>query len=188
MIFGRAELPVGSPGQDPSGQAKGRDLPPRGRRAMVDLSPALGDPESEDFYEDYWVVCLQEVAGCPAILRLISGVPESIAMESYTDRVTIAWRYSPEDDGLPSDADSAQMDFFEDVLVESVEAQMNACLAIVTTAKGTKEWVLYSSAPDEVVGFIERLVQQNDLPIELRRDKDPNWQEYRRLMETAEAE
>lgn len=155
---------------------------------MVDLSPALGDAESEDYGEDYWVICLQEVAGCPAILRLISGVPESIAAESYEDRVTIAWRYSPEADGLPSDADSARMDFFEDVLVESVEAQMNACLAIVTTVKGTKEWVVYSNTPDEVAGFIERLVEQNDLPIELRRDKDPNWQEYRRLMEKAEAD
>ena len=155
---------------------------------MVELSPALGDAESDDYGEDYWVICLQEVAGCPAILRLISGVPESIAAESYEDRVTIAWHYSPEQDGLPSDADSARMDFFEDVLVESVEVQMNACLAIVTTVKGTKEWVVYSNTPDEVAGFIERLVEQNDLPIELRRDKDPNWQEYRRLMERAEAE
>ena len=155
---------------------------------MVDLSPALGDAESDDYGDDYWVICLQEVSGCPAILRLISGVPESIAAESYEDRVTIAWRYSPEEDGLPSDADSARMDFFEDVLVESVEVQMNACLAIVSTAKGTKEWVVYSSTPDEVAGFIQDLVQHNDLPIELRRDKDPNWQEYRRLMETAEAE
>ena len=155
---------------------------------MVELSSAYSDSELDDPGDDYWVICLQNVGGSPAILRLISGVPEAIAAEGYEDRVTVVWSYDPEPDGLPKDADSARMDFFEDVLVEAVEGRMNACLAIVTTSKGNKEWTIYSDAAVRIAEFVGQLAQANGLPVDLRCDKDPDWGAYYTLMAAAEDE
>lgn len=155
---------------------------------MADVTQAFSDTETNEPDEDYWVICLHEIAGCPAILRLVSGVPEAIGAESYEDRVAILWRYEAEPDGLPKDADSARMDFFEDVLVETAEERMNACLAIVATAKGTKEWTLYTDGGERVAEYVVQLARRNDLPVEVRCDKDPDWGTYHQLMAKAQDE
>ena len=153
---------------------------------MVEATQSFGETETDGPDEDYWVICLHEVAGCPAILRLISGVPEAIAAEAYDDRIAVLWRYEPEGDGLPKDAESARMDFFEDVLAETVEECMGACLAIVSTAKGTKEWTVYAEDGTEVAAFVAQLARGNDLPVEVTCEKDPEWGTYHRLMAKAQ--
>ncbi len=152
---------------------------------MVELAQTLYEPDVEDHDDNYWLVCLREVAGCPAILRLIAGVPEDIETEDYQDRVAIVWHYQAESDGLPQETDSARMDFFEDVLSETVEDGMNACLAIVETVKGAKQWTVYCEDGAAVAGAVSKLARLNALPVEVRRDKDPEWSGYHRLMAAA---
>lgn len=153
---------------------------------MVELAQTHNQADPDDREEDYWLVCLREIAGCPAILRLIAGVPEDIDAEDYQDRVAIVWHYEAEDDGLPQDRDSARMDFFEDVLSETVEDGMNACLAIVETVKGAKQWTVYSDDGAAVASVVSKLARLNALPIEVRHDKEPDWASYHRLMAAAE--
>ena len=153
---------------------------------MADLAQDLSPFESEDSDAEYWLVCLHEVAGCPAILRLMVEIPDDIDTTGFSDRVAIIWTYEPENDGLPKKADSARMDFFEDVLVETVESQMNACLAIVATAKGTKEWTIYSDSGDAVAAYAMELALSNNLPVQVQSDLDPEWQVYHRLLAVAD--
>ena len=155
---------------------------------MADLSQVSVDPDLDEADEDYWLVCLHEVGGCPAILRLIAEVPEDIDIGGYGDRVAIVWEYEAEQDGLPRESDSARMDFFEDVLVEAVEGRMNACLAIVATAKGAKEWTLYADRGDPAADYVSALVEENGLPVQVRCDRDPDWAVYRRLLAEAQDE
>ena len=153
---------------------------------MVEASQSFEETGPDGPDDDYWIVCLHEVAGCPAILRLISDLPEDLAPGSYGDRIAIHWRYEPEADGLPRDAESARMDFFEDVLVETVEERMGACLAIVSTAKGTKEWTVYAEDGNEVLAFAAGLARGNALPVTVTCEKDPEWGAYRRLLAKAQ--
>lgn len=149
---------------------------------MADLSQVSIQPDMDEADEDYWLVCLHEVAGCPAILRLIAEVPHHIEIEAYGDLVAIVWDYDPEPDGLPNEAESARMDFFEDLLVEAVEGRMNACLAIVSTATGSKEWTLYADSGDTVSSYVKAVVVENGLPVQVRCGRDPQWVQYRRLL------
>lgn len=153
---------------------------------MVEATQAYGETETDGPEEDYWIICLHEVAGCPAILRLISGVPDVLAATSCDERVDIHWHYEAEADGLPIDAESARMDFFEDVLAEAVEEGMGACLAMVTTAKGTKEWTVYAEYGEDVAAFVTQVARGNDLPLEVRCEKDPDWSAYHRLLAKAQ--
>jgi Family of unknown function (DUF695) len=153
---------------------------------MVDVSQEMSSLESGDLDADYWLVCLHEVAGCPAILRLIVEVPDDIDAGGFGDRVAIIWNYESEHDGLPKEADSARMDFFEDVLVEAVESRMNACLAIVATAKGAKEWTVYAEDGNAVVAYAMELARENNLPVQTHRDLDPDWEVYHRMLAVAD--
>jgi uncharacterized protein DUF695 len=153
---------------------------------MVDVSQETISLEPGESDADYWLVCLHEVAGCPAILRLIVEVPDDIDAGGFGDRVAIVWNYESERDGLPKEADSARMDFFEDVLVEAVESRMNACLAIVSTAKGAKEWTVYADDGNAVVSYAMELARQNNLPVQAHRDLDPDWEVYHRLLAVAD--
>ena len=153
---------------------------------MADVSQETSPLEPDDSDPDYWLVCLHEVAGCPAILRLIVEVPDDIDAGGFGDRVAIVWAYDPEHDGLPNEAESARMDFFEDVLVEAVESRMNACLAIVATAKGGKEWTFYADDGDAVVAYAMELALENNLPVQVQSDLDPDWEVYRRLLAVAD--
>ena len=153
---------------------------------MVEVTQTFGETETDGPDEDYWVICLHEVAGCPAILRLISGVPDAMITESCDERVAIHWSYEAEADGLPRDAESARMDFFEDVLAETVEDSMGACLAMVATAKGTKEWSVYAEDGEAVAAFVMQLARANGLPVEVSCEKDPDWGAYHRLMAKAQ--
>jgi len=153
---------------------------------MVDVSHEISALERHDTDPDYWLVCLHEVAGCPAILRLMAEIPDEIDVGGLGDRVAVIWTYESEPDGLPKEADSARMDFFEDVLVAAVESRMNACLAIVATAKGAKEWTFYADDGDAVVAYAMELARHNGLPVQVQSDLDPDWEVYRRLLAVAD--
>ncbi len=153
---------------------------------MVDVYQEARSQERGDSDADYWLVCLHEVAGCPAILRLMVEIPDDIDAGGLGDRVAIVWAYESEPDGLPKEADSARMDFFEDVLVEAVESRMNACLAIVSTAKGAKEWTIYADDGKAVVTYAMELARENNLPVQVRSELDPDWEAYRRLLAVAD--
>ncbi len=153
---------------------------------MVDVSQESSLLEPDDSDGDYWLVCLHEVAGCPAIFRLIVEVPDDIDAGGFSDRIGIVWTYDSEQDGLPKEIDSARMDFFEDVMVEAVEGRMNACLAIVATAKGAKEWTVYADDGGAVAAYVMELARENDLPVQVHRDLDPDWEVYHRLLAVAD--
>lgn len=152
---------------------------------MADIFQETSSPDIGEAAGDYWLVCLHEVAGSPAILRLMAEIPDDIGAGGFGDRVAIIWTYDSECDGLPKEADSARMDFFEDVLVEAVESRMNACLAIVATAKGAKEWTVYADDGNAVVAYAMELARGNNLPVQVHRDMDPDWEVYRRLLAVA---
>ncbi len=153
---------------------------------MAEVFQETSMPEAGEAEGDYWLVCLHEVAGSPAILRLMAEIPDDIGAGGFGDRVAIIWTYDSENDGLPTEADSARMDFFEDVLVEAVETRMNACLAIVATAKGAKEWTVYADDGNAVVAYAMELAGRNNLPVQVHRDMDPDWEVYRRLLAVAD--
>ncbi len=60
--------------------------------------------ETSDSDTDYWLVCLHEVAGCPAILRLIVEVPDDINAGELGDRVAVIWSASSVKNTLPTSA------------------------------------------------------------------------------------
>ena len=140
----------------------------------------------EDLDDQHWLVCIHDVSGCPAVLRVLAELPPDLAAEELPDRVAIIWRYEPEQDGLPSEQECERMDFVEDLIGEVVETRLQACLAIVAMVNGLKEWTIYARDGAEVAAYLARLAHDNDLPISVRRDTDPDWDVYHRMLAATE--
>jgi len=84
--------------------------------------------------------------------------------------------------GLPSTIDYDEIKSFEDTLMAFV--QEGAVLAFVVTTNGVVEYSFYTSGGE---WFIERLneafMDKPTVPIELAAEDDPDWTEYRSLMD-----
>ena len=107
-----------------------------------------------------------------------------LAVDSgLSERVVVTWRCrAPLDSGLPSAADYEELAQFEELLVQFFE--YGAILAFVITRDGSANLNFYTSSQD---WFLERLndalADKPVMPIELSGAEDPDWSEYRDVLE-----
>jgi hypothetical protein len=135
--------------------------------------------------DDVWSAGEGENEGTPFILRYRPHLQDFIATEKYTKRLTIIWQYESDDELLlPNDEDIDLMQEVENALVDSLENDLQCVLAYVYVGQNQKEWHWYSS-DIKVTGLRlnEALDEFDQLPIELSSDDDPNWEEYKAVLE-----
>jgi hypothetical protein len=105
---------------------------------------------------------------------------------ALTTRVIVSWTcQAPLESGLPSRDDYDELGDFEGMLVNFVEE--GAVLAFVYTTEGVVEYSFYTS---DAEWFLERLNEalsdKGDVPIEIAAEQDPDWSEYRTLMQAVD--
>ena len=78
--------------------------------------------------------------------------------------------------GLPDESESAKLEQFENRLIEAVERDSFAILAVVLTGGGEREFVFHSK---DRAGFIDRLThmpqEQARYPLNIQAYDDPAW-------------
>ena len=110
------------------------------------------------------------------------------------ERVEITWKYTPAEQGMPSEAEAERMEAVEEADADSTwiksfqrKAMEKDKLAIQTsvyTGGGEKIWVYYTRT---VRVFGERLNDAlkdfEQLPITIYTELDPEWEEYQDMYE-----
>jgi hypothetical protein len=106
-----------------------------------------------------------------------------LALESgLTERVVVTWHCRSPVDGLPSETDYVEIAQFEELLVRFLEH--GAILAFVITRDGCANLNFYTSSTEWFVERLnEALCDKSAMPIELSGEEDPEWSEYKAVLE-----
>ncbi|HAV13243.1 MAG TPA: hypothetical protein DCX06_07115 [Opitutae bacterium] len=132
---------------------------------------------------DAWNIAKGKNPEKPTVLRFRPSLEAFLGDEKYPKRLAIFWKFDAADySGMPTDSQSADMKEFEDILIEALDPDRLAVLAFVFTSSGTREWNFYLSDVSEVgVRINKALSAVPKLPIELKVEDDPNWDELRQV-------
>ena len=137
---------------------------------------------------DNWFTALSEnEEGDMITIYGREDLEEFIAAGKFKERVEVTWKYSPDTNGLPSNADAELMESVEAVLRKAMEKDKLAILSSVYTGGGERIWVFYARTA-RVFGerLNEALKDFELLPLSLYVEKDPDWEEYKDMYEMKE--
>lgn len=125
---------------------------------------------------DIWSLAHGTHEGVPLLVRVRQEFNQSTNVEGYPKLILVKWAFQGDPAGLPSGADQAQMERFENRLVTAVELDLAAVLVAVITTGGVRTWALYGRS---VKTFSDRLhampQEQAQYPIDVEARDDPRW-------------
>ncbi|MGJ8641542.1 MAG: DUF695 domain-containing protein [Opitutaceae bacterium] len=139
----------------------------------------------ESASSDAWSIAKGKNPEKPTVLRFRPSLKTSLGDSNYPRRLAIFWKFDAEDEsGMPTDSQSADMKDFENILIEALDHDRLAVLAFVFTSSGLREWNFYLSNANEVgIRINKALAGVPKLPIELKVEDDPNWDELRQVFQ-----
>lgn len=99
-------------------------------------------------------------------------------------RMTVAWPYEGESDGMPRQTDAELMEQATDSLSEVFRKDPVAVLTEISTGDNRREWVFYTSS----LGIFNKKINEAlsslpRLPLEFEAEEDPEWESYSDGME-----
>jgi hypothetical protein len=129
-----------------------------------------------DFDSFSWSVGTANQDGRPLVIRF-RQIPNTFNKQLYPYRLNLFWRMNASTQaGLPDESESEKLEQFEDRLIESVEPDAFAILAVVLTGGGEREFVFHSK---DRAGFVDRLThmpqEQERYPLDIQAYHDPAW-------------
>jgi len=121
--------------------------------------------------------------GKTSMIRARPDLLPAVLGAGLNERVVVSWQCrNPLGSGLPSNTDYAEIKEFEGLIVRFLEE--GALLAFVLTEDGAVNMNFYTS---DTGWFVERLNEALEdkpvQPIELTSESDPDWTEYRAMLE-----
>ena len=130
---------------------------------------------------DAWSMFQGEHNGHPLIARARTSAKDLVGHPSYTHQVGIAVPlHDPDQNGFPSAAESTQLDNIEDRIAYMLESGNESLLVVVISINGMREFVLYTTSPDEVqrkFGALKKEILSHTLQLMIRPDKE--WNVYK---------
>lgn len=127
-----------------------------------------------------WSLAEGEDNGKPLYIRFREEYRESGADSAYPRLIQIVWKYSADQNGLPTDEVIPSLKDFESRLIEAVEPEKVAVLVAVCTNNGEREWMLYAKSVSEFQARLDALDpdQQDPFPIDITSALDPKWSAF----------
>jgi hypothetical protein len=128
--------------------------------------------------EDLWAVSQGENDGKPMIVRINSSAKDYAGHPDLPVRLGIAIPlHQPDQNGLPGEAESAQLGNVEDRLFEALGS--SGRLVLVITTSGMREFVSYVRSP-QAAEKIAQLVKAETKTHEVQHyaESDLNWSGY----------
>ncbi len=131
--------------------------------------------------DDRWSVAHGVAGIAPYIIRFRMPVLSPPDTAGYPERLTIFWPYAEESSGaLPSDADTAALEEFEERLCAALEHDGHAIVTAVLTFDGARQWVVYTSDFRKCGERIGAMPQNKEpYPIDMEAANDPDWKYLR---------
>lgn len=120
------------------------------------------------------------------MFRYREGLCDVTDFTGYSRTLIVTWTYAHDGcTGIPSQSETSELEDFENRLVESFEHDFHAVLACVTTERGTRRWVFYTSDLSECERRINQVPQKSErYPIELVAKSDADWSYYHDTIQT----
>ncbi len=104
----------------------------------------------------------------------------------FNDRIEITWRYTPDKDGMPDYETSSLMEKVTDALQDELSHDNAALMTGIYTGDGQRNWIFYTINPRIFQSILNRALADFELlPLELYAEKDPEWLEYKEMVEQA---
>lgn len=101
----------------------------------------------------------------------------------YVNRVEVTWRYG--DGGMPDLKTSQTMEAVTESLRAVLKSDPVAVMTGIYTGAGERNWVFYTMSLHIFSRkFNEALAEFEQLPLEFYAENDPDWEEYKELLET----
>jgi Family of unknown function (DUF695) len=146
--------------------------------------------DKSDHSDDDWVIAQGEDNGFPLIIRSRVVMPKGIKQKLHRHSMSIVWEYVSEKiNGFPSSNLQSRMEFFENALVAELEGVNQAFLTAIFTCKGRREWHWYSCDPEDTVKLINKaLINQEQYPISITSEDDPDWDDFRTINQSLKNE
>ena len=134
--------------------------------------------------EDRWSVYQASADEKPVFTRLNEGLEPYVGHPEFRNQLGIAVRLkNPTGDGMPTTEESAALNQIENEIVRRFLPGNESLLAAVVTARGTREFVLYTSDPDAARTKAAALARENPRHrIQFVVRDDPGWSQFRTLV------
>jgi hypothetical protein len=135
-----------------------------------------------------WFIAAGEDNGFPLIMRARNQVPNGVRTKDYSHSITIAWKYQPNENGMPGEKENQEMESLENATEKLIENKKIGYLAVVFTGNGNREWHWYARDEKEFVESINGyLVGKRKIPIEISDEIDPEWKEWKQFVELSKS-
>lgn len=102
----------------------------------------------------------------------------------FRTRVEVQWKYKGEMDGMPSPEETDIIDRIMNLLTESLERSEIAILTAIHIGAGQALYVYYTQELQAFSGRVNELLEKLPLlPIKIGAAEDPDWTEYKQMLE-----
>lgn len=137
--------------------------------------------------EDTWFIGEGLCDDQPVLLRGRQNVDQLVQRTAYPDLLRIALSYEPYDkSGLPDAETNEQLTQLEDKVFDALEQDLLCVFFCISTYNGIREWVAYTRSEQEAGERLEACFEgEPPFSIEVTIEDDPEWEEYRSLLEDA---
>ena len=131
-----------------------------------------------------WILAQGTYLEKPIFVRINEGLRAITGHPEFRDQIRIAVPLrEPTDQGLPDEAESAELNSLEDTLCETLLEGNESLLALVLTAGGVRELVFYTAdkeAAQRKATALGRASRTHRFQITLRHD--PDWQIFKQFI------
>jgi hypothetical protein len=133
-----------------------------------------------------WTLGEGEYEGRPTIVRYRRALERFAGEPGLPTRLVVTWEFSPDARGLPDDREGDRMLELEERLLDALEPDRSAVLAFAFTHDGRHEWHFYAGDLPAVEDRMNAaLADLPSMPIEVVAYEDPEWDEYRAVLESS---
>jgi uncharacterized protein DUF695 len=130
-----------------------------------------------------WALAQGTQKGKPLFVRINEGLAPVAGHPEFSDQLGVAVQLrEPTDEGLPEEAESAELNAIEDALCADLLPDNQSLLALVLTTDGAREFVFYTAdkeAARRKATAVGRRIATHHLICRLRRD--PEWRIFKQF-------
>ena len=121
----------------------------------------------------------------PVIVKFVNEFPEDLKRKRLPMLTVVSWKYEGEtNNGMPLADINEKMILFEEAIENTMDSSKQYQHAYSRTGNNLKEFVYYSSSQDKFMNLLNKtLVGHERYPIEINFYEDPEWSEFKKLIE-----
>jgi len=129
-----------------------------------------------------WFRAEGQLEGSPTMIRARQDLAHLFPVPGFGTRIEVRWTcQSPGEDGLPSPSDYEAISAFEHRVVGGLGQA--GVLAYVFAHRGVVEYTFYCSGVAPFIDHLNEVLEdQPAMPIEISGEDDPDWTQYRELL------